>query len=30
MPGVADETRKYLIEDFKKSLENSGISSRRI
>ena len=26
MPGVADETRKYLIEDFKKSLENSGIS----
>ena len=26
MPGVADETKKYLIEDFKKSLENSGIS----
>ena len=26
MPGVADETKTYLIEDFKKSLENSGIS----
>ena len=27
MPGVADETRTYLIEDFKKSLENSGVST---
>ncbi len=26
MPGVADYTKKYLIEDFKESLENSGIS----
>ena len=26
MPGVADETKTYLIEDFKKSLEDSGIS----
>ena len=26
MPGVADETRTYLIEDFKKSLEDSGVS----
>jgi len=26
MPGVADETKTYLIEDFKQSLENSGIS----
>ena len=26
MPGVADETKTYLIEDFKKSLENSDIS----
>jgi hypothetical protein len=25
-PGVADETKTYLIEDFKESLENSGIS----
>ena len=27
MPGVADETRTYLIEDFKKSLEDSGVST---
>ena len=26
IPGVADETKTYLIEDFKKSLEDSGIS----
>ncbi len=26
IPGVADYTKKYLIEDFKESLENSGIS----
>ena len=26
MPGVADYTKKYLMEDFKKSLENSDIS----
>ena len=26
MPGVADKTKTYLIEDFKKSLEDSGIS----
>jgi len=26
MPGVADETKTYLMEDFKKSLEDSGIS----
>ena len=26
MPGVADETKTYLIEDFQESLENSGIS----
>ena len=26
MPGVADSTKKYLIEDFKESLDNSGIS----
>jgi hypothetical protein len=27
MPGVADETKTYLIEDFKKSLEDSGVST---
>ena len=26
IPGVADETKTYLMEDFKKSLEDSGIS----